>query len=322
VKKQAIALAVVVALVVGAFMLRPGTPRRIEIPEGLSARQTVELLSANRIVVSAFFFRLFLKLTRFDRHLKPGTYTLRVHEWPTVVVRKLTLGLTDDVKISIPEGFRASQIAQRLASDGIADGRDFEAYVQLRKLEGKLFPSTYHFPPGYGAERVAQKMLEAFEHEIVAAYANANPKPSVTFEQALIVASIVEREAVLPQERPVIAAVYLNRLKKRMPLQADPTVQYAVGYWKKNLTRSDLKLPSPYNTYLHQGLPPGPICNPGLDSFLAVLKPANSTALYFVADARGGHIFTGTNEEHIAARRLYKHELKKLKEQSKKQNVP
>lgn len=316
------ALAALAVFLLGGAVLAALLPReavRVEIPERLSARQTAELLGEKRVVVSVLAFRALLKVTRFDRHLKPGTYTLRVHEWPTTVIRKLTLGLTDDKKLSIPEGFRASQIAERLAAEGVADAADFAAYAKLRKLEGRLFPSTYHFPPGYGAERAAARMTEAFDREIGAAYANANPKPSLTLDEALIVASIVEREAVLPQERPVIAAVYLNRLKKRMMLQADPTVQYALGVWKKGMTREDLKIPSPYNTYVHYGLPPGPICNPGLGSFLAVLKPADTHALYFVADTHGGHVFSETNEEHAEARRQYKHELKKIKEKLKKQ---
>jgi UPF0755 protein len=301
------------------FALRPGEPVRVEIPERLTARQTAELLGAKRVVPSVFFFRVFLKATGFDRHLKPGTYTLRVHEWPTVVVRKLTLGLNDDLKIVIPEGFRASQIAERLAGDGVVDQRDFEAYAALRHLEGRLFPSTYHFPPGYGAERAAARMTEAFDREIGGAYAAASPKPALSLDEALIFASIVEREAVLPAERPIIAAVYLNRYKRHMPFQADPTVQYALGFWKKGLTREDLKAPSPYNTYLHNGLPPGPICSPGLESFAAVLKPADTRALYFVADTKGGHIFSETNEEQSQARRLYKRELKKIKEKLKRQ---
>ncbi len=319
-KRGASAALAGLALAAALFaVLRPGETVRVEIPERLSARQTAELLGAKRVVYSVPLFRLFLKVTRFDRRLKPGTYTLRVHEWPTVVVRKLTLGLNDDLKITIPEGFRASQIAERLAADRIADAGDFEAYAKLRKLEGRLFPSTYHFPPGYGADRAAARMTEAFDREIGAAYAAASPKPWLSLDQSLILASIVEREAVLPQERPIIAAVYLNRLKKRMPFQADPTVQYALGFWKKGLTREDLKTPSPYNTYLHAGLPPGPICSPGLGSFEAVLKPADTSALYFVADTKGGHIFSETNDEQNDARRLRKRELKKIKEKLKRQ---
>jgi UPF0755 protein len=315
-------LAAAAALAAFFLFLLPGAGVRVEIPERLSARQTAELLASKRVVASAPLFRAYLKAARAERRLKPGTYTLRVHEWPTVVARKLTLGLNDDLKITIPEGFRASQIAERLAADGVADAGDFTAYAKLRKLEGRLFPSTYHFPPGYGAERAAGRMTEAFDREIGAAYASAAPKPWLDLEQSLILASIVEREAVLPQERPIIAAVYLNRLKKHMPFQADPTVQYALGSWKQGLTRDDLKAPSPYNTYLHAGLPPGPICSPGLGIFMAVLKPAETHALYFVADTKGGHIFSETNAEQNDARRLRRHELKKIKDKLKSRAGP
>jgi len=320
VKRIALPAAVAAALILSlAWALRPGAPMQVDIPEGLGARQTAELLGAKGVVQSVFVFRVLLKITNFDRHLKPGTYTLRRHEWPTIVARKLTLGLTDDIKITIPEGFMASQIAERLDKAGIADARQLLAIVNKRKLEGRLFPSTYHFPPRYGAEKTVAVMTLEFEKKIGAAYAAASPKPELSFKEALIVASIVEREAVLKQERAIIAAVYLNRLKKKMPLQADPTVQYALGRWKKGLTRADLLTASPYNTYQKRGLPPGPICSPGLESFLGVLSPASTAALYFVADMTGGHLFSETNEEHSKARMLYKKELRKIKEKLKRE---
>jgi UPF0755 protein len=309
--------AAAVALILGgAWSVRPGAPLRVEVPEGLSARQTAELLGKKGVVQSVFVFRVILKVTGFDRHLKPGLYTLRQREWPTVVARKLTLGITDSLKITIPEGFMASQIAERLEKAGIAEAAAFLDVVSARKLEGRLFPSTYHLPPGYGAEKAASAMAAEFDRQIGAAWTAASPKPELSFEEALTLASIVEREAVLKAERPIIAAVYLNRLKKRMPLQADPTVQYALnlGYWKKGLTRSDLQTPSAYNTYIRRGLPPGPICSPGLESFKGVLSPARTSALYFVADMTGGHLFSETNEEHSKARMLYKKGLRKEKE--------
>ncbi|MDD5304154.1 MAG: endolytic transglycosylase MltG [Elusimicrobia bacterium] len=316
-----IVAALIVALVVAVAAVRPGAPVRVDVPEGLSARQTAELLGSKGVVQSVFVFRVLLKITGFDRHLKPGTYTLRHHEWPTVVARKLTLGLTDDLKITIPEGFMASQIAERLEKAGIVDAREFLAVVNARKLEGRLFPSTYHFPPGYGADKTAAAMTAEFQRQIGAAYAAASPAPELGFEDALTLASIVEREAVLKQERPIIAAVYLNRLRKKMPLQADPTVQYALGlgHWKKGLTRADLGVPSAYNTYLRRGLPPGPICSPGIESFKGVLSPAKTSALYFVADMTGGHMFSETNEEHSKARMIYKKELRKAKDKLKRE---
>jgi UPF0755 protein len=302
-----------------ALLLRPGAPRRVEIPEGLSARQTAELLAKEKVVPSAFAYRLFLKLTGFDRQLKPGAYDLRVNEPVTSLTRKLTLGLTADVKVSIPEGFMVRQIAERLETAGVAKAAEVVALARDRRLEGRLFPSTYHMPLSLGAERALKMMNDEFERQIVAAYKAAPEKPALSLEDSLILASIVEREAVLPQERPMIAAVYLNRLKKGMRLQADPTTQYALGHWKKGLTRSDLQNPSPFNTFMHRGLPPAPICSPGLGSFQAVLRPAVTKALYFVADTTGGHVFSETNEEHSNARMQYKRNLRKIKERLKRE---
>lgn len=317
------AVALLAALaIVGARFVTPGGPVVVDVPEGLTARQTTELLAQKGVVQSVFVFRVLLKVTGLDRDLRPGVYALRKREWPTVIVRKLTLGLTEDLKVTIPEGFMASQIAERLEKAGIIpDAREFRAIVETRKLEGRLYPSTYHFPRGYGAAKAIAAMTAEFDRQIGAAYAAASPKPDLSLEEALIVASIVEREAVLKTERPIIAAVYLNRLRIKMPLQADPTVQYALnlGYWKKGLTYYDLKTPSAYNTYIRRGLPPGPISSPGLEAFKAVLNPAKTGALYFVADMTGGHLFSETNEEHSKARMMYKKQLRKEKDRLKRE---
>ena len=308
------ALAAGVALAAAAVLawaVIPGGRVAVEIPPGLSARQTAQLLGRRRVVASVTAFRLILKVGGLERRLKPGFYSLRVHQWPFSLARKLALGETDDEKVVIPEGWRAEQVAERLAAAGVADAGEFKALAASKRLEGRLFPATYRFPPGFGAERAAARMTAEFDRQAVAAYVAAQPRPKLTLDQALILASIVEREAMRADERPMIAAVYLNRLKRHMPLQADPTVQYALGYWKRDLSRADLKTPSPYNTYLHGGLPPGPICSPGLDSIMAALNPAASDALYFVADAAGGHVFSATNEEQNRARAAYKNALRR-----------
>ena len=139
-KFTAAAAGLVIAALAGVWSARPGAATRVEIPEGLSARQTAELLGDVRVVHSAFAFRVFIKLTGFDRHLKPGVYTLRVHEWPTTTARKLTLGLTDALRVTIPEGFTAKSIAERLAVVGIVNAEEFSAVVKKRNLEGRLFP--------------------------------------------------------------------------------------------------------------------------------------------------------------------------------------
>ncbi len=318
-RKVLLAAAALALVLAGAWAVKPGAPARVEVPEGLSARQTAELLGAKGVVQSVFVFRALLKITGFDRHLKPGTYILRIHEWPTIVARKLTLGLTDDLKITIPEGFRASQVAERLEKAGIVDAREFLALVSARKLEGRLFPSTYNFPAGYGAERVIRKMTQEFERRAGPLYLAARSQAELTLDQVVTLASIVERESSVSAEKPMIAAVYLNRLRRRMRLQSVPTVQYALGHWKKEFDATDVTVDSPYNTYIRYGLPPGPICSPGLDSIAAVLSPAAGDALYLMADGKGANVFSATNEEHVRNRRRYEKKMRAAKEELKKQ---
>ncbi|HEX5418135.1 MAG TPA: endolytic transglycosylase MltG, partial [Chloroflexota bacterium] len=174
-------------------------------------------------------------------------------------------------------------------------------------LEGYLFPDSYQFEPNTPADQVVQRMLDDFQRHLTPAMLSAYKAQGLSEDQAVIIASIVEREAETPSERPIIASVYLNRVHRGMKLQADPTVQYslipALGtpvagtYWKGGLTLADLKNPSPYNTYVVGGLPPGPICNPGLASLEAVAKPATTDYLYFVARPDGTHAFAKTLEE-------------------------
>jgi UPF0755 protein len=156
-------------------------------------------------------------------------------------------------------------------------------------------------------------MRQEFARRIEAEFVRTEPKPKMTLHQALTLASIVEREAVLKSEQPMVAAVYLNRMRLRMRLEADPTVQYGLGYWKKGLTTEDLRNPSEYNTYMHYGLPPGPICNPGLEAFRAALHPAVTEAIYFVADHEGGHVFSVTHDEHLKAKQSFKRALREEK---------
>ena len=223
------------------------------------------------------------------------------------------------VKVVIPEGWTARQIAERLEKSGICPAADFLRFAANNRLEGYLFPTTYYFEPATDAEHAAQRMRAEYERRLAGEFARAEPKPRMTLHQAVTLASIVEREAVLPSEQPMVAAVYLNRMRIRMRLQADPTVQYALGYWKKGLTSEDLQNPSPYNTYVHYGLPPGPICNPGLGAFRAVLHPAPSDALFFVADLTGGHKFFLTQEDHLKAKLAYKRGLRAEKKRLRAQ---
>jgi UPF0755 protein len=228
---------------------------------------------------------------------------------------------------TIPEGWRAEQVADRLESAGLAPREEFLAAVAAPasvpgfdvlgisppppRLEGYLFPDTYEVPQAVTGAHAAELMLKTFNQRVGSAV-RAPSQASLTPQQVVTLASIVEREAKVASERSTIASVYLNRLARGMPLQADPTVQYAIatrdgptaasyGYWR-DLTEADLQVASAYNTYLHTGLPPGPICNPGEASIRAVLQPAQTDYLYFVAttDGSGTHLFARTLAEHDA----------------------
>lgn len=312
------------SLAAGAFLFlffvgKGGTPVEIVIPPGLSAVQTADLLEEKDVIVSAFLFQAAAKVSGYDRKLKPGTYLMRRGTPVYQALKVLKLGANNEVKVSIPEGFAAYQIADRLQANGVCSADEFLKYVQANRLEGYLFPTTYQMEPASGAEKAARRMHQEFKRQVEPEYEKADPKPNLSLHQVVTLASIVEREAVLPEEKPMIAAVYLNRLRKRKMLEADPTVQYALGYWKKGITLKDLKNPSPYNTYNHFGLPPGAICSPGLESLRGVLKPAKIDAIYFVADTRGGHRFSVTLEEHNKAKQTFKKDLKVIKERLRRE---
>lgn len=284
------------------------------MPAGLSASETAALLRREGVIRSPFLFRAWAKAIGADRRLKPGAYRLNRNMSFLEAVSRLEAGSDEGVKVLIPEGFCVRQIAERLEANGVCRAIDFRRHAQGLRLEGYLFPTTYFFEPAEGAAKAASRMRLEFKRRVEAAFEAFQPRPRLTLHQLVTLASIIEREAVLSGEKPMIAAVYLNRMEKRMRLEADPTVQYALGNWKKGLTSEDLRVPSAYNTYVHYGLPPGPICSPGLDSFLAAMNPAQTKALYFVADNAGGHVFSETHDEHLKAKRSFKRGLRAIKE--------
>ncbi|PIS47045.1 MAG: endolytic transglycosylase MltG, partial [Elusimicrobia bacterium CG08_land_8_20_14_0_20_51_18] len=276
-----------------AYLFYPGETVKISVEEGRTATQIARQLKDSGIIWSSLWFRALVKFTGAGKKIMPGEYELKKRSTHEAVLWKLTHSVyISSVKIVIPEGWRAEQIAERLKSNGvISDETSFLDLVKEKKLEGYLFPSTYHLKKNMKPEEVTDILTGEYERNIKPLFSGRTALMGLEEYKILIVASIVEREAVIDTERPLIAAVYLNRIKKRMPLEADPTVQYALGYWKKNLSYKDLKFPSPYNTYYVNSIPPGPICNPGVESVRASLAPAEIDALYFVADRKGRHVF-------------------------------
>ncbi|MFH2201694.1 MAG: endolytic transglycosylase MltG [Elusimicrobiota bacterium] len=281
------------------------------IESGLTAKETAERLKSKGVIRSVRVFRAVAKLTGKDRNLKPGTYTLKRLMSAPSAIRLIHKGSVENIKVAIPEGFMAKQIADRLEASGITDSAEFMKYVRASNLEGFLFPTTYFFSKGLSAEAVAHYMHAEFDRRIDPIFASKK-QDRFTLKQAVTLASIVQREAAVIDEMPKIAAVYQNRLKRRMRLEADPTVQYAMGMdtgkWFKGLRYKHLDNRSKYNTYMYRGLPPGPICSPGAAAVRAVLFPAEVDYIYFVADNTGGHHFSRTLKEHSAYSKKYKAE--------------
>ena len=296
-----------------ASVTRNYQTREVLIPRGAGVETIAGILKANGLVESPTLFVLAARVLGHDRKLKAGRYTIPVGASIYRILRQLSSGMGKNDMVTIPEGLRADEIARILATQSKIDPSRFMGLVRdssfatslgvpSDRLEGYLYPDTYPFYPLLSPDEVARVMvgraLRIFEGEL----ATPGARQGLTLHQLVTVASMVAAEAVMPSERPRIAAVFYNRLKLGMMLQSDPTVMYALGIYRNRVFYSDLNVKSPYNTYRNKGLPPGPICSPGRAAFHAVLFPLpDSTELYFVARGDGTHIFSRSWEEHLAA---------------------
>ncbi|NIM05923.1 MAG: endolytic transglycosylase MltG [Armatimonadetes bacterium] len=262
-------------------------------------------------------------LTGKGRRLQPGRYRLSPSQTPWQILTFLEEGRVHTIRVTIPEGLTSKQIDVLLHENGISRAGEFLALTTVNarsfstpfpkgddSLEGYLFPDTYDIDGRQGTQEVICKMLNRFEEVVWDGLLNnqssitfpSNPSETVlNLHEIITLASLVEAEARLAEERPLIGGVLLNRLHKGMRLECDATVQYALDERKSRLSYADLETPSPYNTYLHFGLPPGPINNPGRASIEAVLRPGQSLFLFYVARPDGSHIFSRTFKEHRAA---------------------
>lgn len=289
-----------------------GVPVRVIIPKGSTFKEATDSLERAKLVSWPRIFRLYGRFTGGDRNIKPGTYLLK-HDtpWPDIV-SALNGGKGLVNSITVPEGFSLRQIVPLMSrklsvpADSVAAAvRDTALLSRLdlpnETLEGYLFPDTYAFPEGTTARQAVREMVQRFEREWKPAWDARLPELKINRNDLVTMASIVEKEAIRPEERPVIAAVYYNRLRKGMLLQADPTVQYALPQHVGRVLYRDLKVESPYNTYVHTGLPPGPIASPGAPSLAAAANPASVPYLFFVAAPDGHHEFRMTFAEHTAA---------------------
>lgn len=325
-RHRVIALALVVLLdlslclwVIVAMFLPAGSGREVivRIPRGSSAVFIARVLDKKGIIRSATGFVVLAQVRGQSRLLKPGAYKLSPRMTPSQIMDKIVRGDVCARWVTFPEGFNIWQIAERLEAEGLADANRFVELARTRgtlfktrfphpgnNLEGYLFPDTYLLPIGAKEEFIIQLMLDTFYQRVNPVVAGKN----VDLHKIVTLASLIEREARVPKDRPLISAVLRNRLAKGMRLECDATVLYALGRHKSRVLYADLKVDSPYNTYLYAGLPPGPIANPGLASIKAALYPARVDFLYYTARADGTHIFTKTLSDHIKATRFARRE--------------
>lgn len=267
--------------------------------EGMGAGQMAQQLKEKGAIRTTLPFKGWVMLRGAGTRLRVGRYRFTDGRSAYWIVDDLVKGRTLKIKTIIPEGFASWQIAERLEVDQICAAQPFIALVKTKELEGFLFPATYEFDVGMSPEQVASLMTARFEQSWTPEMEQRTQELKLTKKQVVTLASIIEREARVRDELTLISAVYSNRLKKRMRLEADPTVQYAQGFWKGRLTYHDYRnTKSPYNTYLVGGLPPGPICSPGEDAIRAALWPAVSDALFFVAMEDGRHDFSTNYRDH------------------------
>lgn len=296
------------------------------IERGETAVTVAARLAEEGFVDDAELFRLYIRYYGVDARLEAGDFDLRHNMTMEEVAEALQHARMEEVTVTVPPGWRMEQIAEMLEQENIMPGDAFLAlarqgtfaYAVLADrpegsgLEGYLFPETYRLPAQATALDLVERMLKTFDARFTPEMRQAVRSRGLTIHEALTLASIVEREGVVAEELPIIADVYLNRLEQGMPLQADPTFQYARGYdaasgqWWAPFQVEDIELvQSPYNTFLNYGLPPGPICGPSQATLEAVAFPADTNYLFFYSKGDGTHAFAATYEEHLANQALY-----------------
>jgi UPF0755 protein len=296
---------------------RGDEPVRVVIEEGESASQIASKLHANGVVTSANIFRFLAWLQGRQGDFKPGIYSFYTGMHYGEVFAMLEAGPEKHlVRLTIPEGLTVEQTAERVSRVIAVSAEEFTAAASdgdyqmdiipvenQTNLEGFLFPKTYDLAAEMTAREVVEVLLAQFDIETSGLDWTQAAGMGVSPYQVVIIASLIEREAMLDDERPLVSAVIYNRLRIGMPLQIDATVQYALPEWKDVLTYADLETPSPYNTYLHGGVPPAPICSPGLASIRAALNPADVDYIYYLATGDGAHFFTADYDEFLRVKR-------------------
>lgn len=325
-KKNLIFLLVVAILLFAPFLrfaLFIATPsgdgrnvQMLNLGHGSTPGKIAAELEAKGIISSARLFTIYTRLSGADARLKAGLYQFNDGMKPSEIMHKMVAGDVYLHLFALPEGYSTYQAAELLQARGFFSKESFlrqcanrkllaELGIPGRSVEGYLYPGSYNIPPNMDEAGLIREMVRKFNEVYAARFADRAKKLGMPCHKVLTLASMIEKEAVAPSERPIISAVFFNRLKKGMRLQSDPTAVYGVRAFAGKVSKQDIMRPSPYNTYLINGLPPGPIGNPSSAAIEAVLNPAQCDYLYFVAKKDGNHFFSRTLEEHNQAVNRY-----------------
>ena len=299
-----------------------------QIPSGSSLHKVSKILKKNRIIKNETFFILAVKLMGYEKKLQAGKFNLQKKTNNFQLIKKLVYGNESLVSVTVLEGWSLTQISEEIEKKIGIKQIDFlevsrhpqflkKLGIAAKSIEGYLFPDTYFFSEGVRPESIIETMVFQFKKNFSTDFKNRMREIGFNEIEVITLASIIEGEAIFDIERSKVSSVYHNRLKKGMKLQADPTIQYIIEGPPRRLLNKDLKIESPYNTYLNYGLPPGPINNPGLQSIKAALFPKETNFYYFVAKGDGYHTFTQTEKEHRIAKKKFQEVRKKYNRQNK-----
>jgi len=288
----------------------------VDVPSGLGFKALSTLLYQKGMILHPVKFRLFARIKGYDKRIKAGEYMLSSAMTPKKILETMVDGKVRLHRLTIPEGYNLVQIARAVETAGFASETDFlkaatdpdlvhAKGIDAQTFEGYLFPDTYHFPRGVTPENIISTMVRRFRSVYKPEWEEQTKTLGLTIHQVITLASIIEKETAVGDERPIISSVFHNRLKRNMRLESDPTVIYGMGDYNGNITRKDLERPTPYNTYTMKGLPPGPISNTGAKAIEAALYPADTKFLFFVSRKDRTHQFSTNFKDHNRAVRKY-----------------
>jgi UPF0755 protein len=304
----------------GIFLATPaGDGRNVQLfdfGQGQSLKKIAAALEERKVINSAGLFVFYGRLRGDDARVKAGYYQFDDGLTPAEILRRMVAGEVQVQRFAVPEGYSIYQVGELLEGRGLFPREEFlkecfskpllrELEISGKSVEGYLYPSTYDITPNMTTADLIRLMVAQFDKVFTGKFAGQATAARMSPREVVILASLIEKEAVRPEERPLIASVFRNRLNKGMPLQSDPTAVYGVRAFAGNVTKRDITRATPYNTYLIRGLPPGPIGNPGSGAIAAALNPAVTGYFYFVAKKDGSHFFSATLDEHNNAVRRY-----------------